>query len=586
LHGALLQLGEHHIGLFLLQVLLVLGLARGLGCLFERIGQPALVGELLAGVALGPSLLGRVAPGVREWLFPDADVVQSAMLGTFAWVGLLLLLLSAGTEVDVTVAWRERGHVARIAVAGLAVPLALACAAAALLPDRYLADPSRRALFTLFVATALTIAALPMTVRALYDLDLLKSDLGLLVMASLIVHEVIGWAAFTLILSSAAQARLDPAHVAVVVGGTVAFTAACMVLGRPLVARAIGWVQKGRPADTGRVLTLVCCVGLLAGFIAHSMGIHALLGLFLAGVMAGGAPALSERTRHSINQMVYAVFVPVFFASLGLRADFVANFDPLLALLFTALGIGGKFLGAWVGAGLARLPRWERRFIAIAHTPGGSMEMVVALVALQENLITVRVFVAIVFAALASSVALGPWLAWTLRRRREINVLDLFVRRAMRLDLRGWNRLEAIRELCEAAAEQANMPRATLLDAAVRAREEAAGTALGDGIAVPHARIAELAKPIVVLGRSVAGIEWDSPDGLPAHLIFLILTPADAQGLQVQVLGALARVFGDAASRQKLLAASGEADAWSVLRQALARHNLVQQASKPGPEAA
>jgi len=577
LSGTLLQLGEHHIGVFLLQVLLVLGLARGLGCLFERIGQPALVGELLTGVLLGPTLLGRLAPGLHAWLFPP-DLVQNSMLSTFAWVGLLLLLLSAGTEVDATVAWRERGHVARIAVVGLAVPLALSGAAALLLPERYLAQPSQRLFFALFVATALTIAALPMTVRALYDLDLLKSDLGLLVMASLIVHEVVGWAAFTLVLSSATQAQLDFAHVALVVGGTLAFTAACMTLGRPLVAAGIAWVQRGRPSDSGLVLTFVCCVGLLAGFVTHSMGIHALLGLFLAGVMAGSAPALSERTRQAINQMVYAVFIPVFFAGLGLQVDFVANFDPFLALLFAALGIGGKFLGAWAGAGLAGVPRWERHFIAAAHTPGGSMEMVVALVALQEKLITVPVFVAIVFAALVSSIALGPWLAWTTRRRRALNVLDVFLRRAMRLNLRGSTRWEAIHELCEAAAEQGGLPETAVLNAAARAREETAGTAIGEGMAVPHARLAALTKPLVVLGRSVPGIEWDAPDGLPAHLIFLILTPANDRGLQVQLLGALAKGLGDPALRQRLLAAPDEPAAWTILRQALAQHSLVRPA--------
>jgi len=582
LPGALLQLGEHHIGLFLLQVFLVLGLARGLGCLCERIGQPALVGELLTGVLLGPTLLGRLAPGAHAWLFP-ADVVQCSMLSTFAWVGLLLLLLSAGTEVDVTVAWRERGHVAAIAAAGLTVPLALSCAAALLLPDRYLVDPAQRLVFALFVATALTIAALPMTVRALYDLDLLKSDLGLLVMASLVVHEVVGWAAFTLVLSAATQAELDVAHVGLVVGGTLAFTAACLALGRPLVARGIAWVQRRRQADSGLVLTFVCCVGLLAGFITHRMGIHALLGLFLAGVMAGSAPALSERTRHAITQMVYAVFVPVFFAGLGLRVDFVANFDPLLVVLFTVLAIGGKFLGAWAGAGLAGVPRWEREFVAAAHTPGGSMEMVVALVALQEKLITVPVFVAIVSAALASSVALGPWLARVMRRRPAINVLDVFLRRAMRLDLQAATRREAIHELSEAAAEQGGLPKTAALNAAVRAREEIAGTALGEGMAVPHARFDGLAKPAVVVGRSLAGIEWDAPDGLPVHLIFLILTPADDQGLQVQLLGALARGLGPEAARRRLLGARTEAEAWAVLREALGPHDLVRPIASGRP---
>jgi Kef-type K+ transport system membrane component KefB/mannitol/fructose-specific phosphotransferase system IIA component (Ntr-type) len=569
------QLGEQHVATFLLQLLLLLGLARGLGYVFQRIGQPALVGEILVGLLLGPTLLGRLAPGLHARLFPS-DAVQFAMLDTVSWIGLLLLLLSAGLEVDVSVAWRQRGDALKIALSDIILPLMIGFVPALLLPERYMARPDQRILFALFVATALMISALPMTVRALHDLDLLKSDLGLLILSALIINDIIGWAIFTLILGFATQARLDLAHIASVVGGTVVFAALCMTAGRWLVGGVIARIQKRSASDTGMMLTFVCCVGMLTGLITQRMGIHALFGLFLAGVMAGGTPALSERTRHVINQMVYAVFVPVFFASIGLKVDFLANFDAPLALLFTIVGIGGKYVGARVGARMTSLSRWDREFVAVTHTPGGSMEMIVALVALQQGLITVPVFVAIVFAALVSSIVLGPWLAWLMRRRPAINVLDIFLRRATRLGLRGETRWDAIQELCEAAAEQESLPAADALHAAVRAREETAGTALGEGIAVPHARLPGLRKPAVVLGRSIAGIDWDTPDGLPAHLIFLILTPEEDNGLQVQILGALAHGLQDEELRHRLIAARDEQEAWSVLRQALGQQNLLR----------
>lgn len=577
---AIQHLGEQHIAVFLLQVLLLLGLARGLGWALQRVGQPALLGEILTGVILGPTVLGRLAPGLQAAIFP-AGALQCAMLETVAWVGLLLLLLSAGLEVDVSVAWRQRGDALKIALSDIVLPMAVAFVPALLLPDRYLAAPSQRVIFAFFIATVMTISALPMTVKVLHDLDLLKSDLGLLAMSALTINDIIGWAVFTLVLGFATQARLDLVHVTVVLGGTVVFAAACMTIGRWVVGRGIAWVQRQGESDAGIVLTFVCCIGIACGLLTQWMGVHALFGLFLAGIMAGDCPALSERTRHVIAQMVYAVFVPIFFASMALRIDFLANFDLLLVVLFSAIGVFGRYLGAWVGARMTALSPSDRVTIAIAHTPGGSMEMIMALVALQSGLITVRVFVAIVFAALASSVALGPWMAWSLRRRREVNVLDIFLRRATRLDLRGATRWEAIRELCEAAAEHEGLPDADVLAAAVRAREETAGTAIGEGMAVPHARLPAIARPAVVFGRSVAGLDWDSPDGLPAHLIFLILTPADDQGIQVQILGALARGLGQEPVRQRLLAARDEATAWATLRQALAQQSLVRPGKPP-----
>jgi Kef-type K+ transport system membrane component KefB/mannitol/fructose-specific phosphotransferase system IIA component (Ntr-type) len=561
-------LEEGYIWIFMIQMLALLGAARGLGALFRRAGQPALVGEILAGLLFGPTILGRLAPGVQAYLFPD-DALQHGMLDTVAWIGLLLLLLSAGLEVNVSVAWRQRGEALKISLTDIALPMLIAFIPAFFLPDRYLPDPSQRLLFALFIATVMTISALPITLRALHDLDLLKTDLGLLIISALTINDIIGWAIFTIVLGMAGHAGMAVGQILLVVVGTVVFTVLCVTVGRRAVTAGIVGVQKGQAPDAGMVLTFVCCVALAAGLVTHGMGIHALFGFFLAGIMAVGTPALAERTRHVIHQMVYAVFVPIFFATIGLQLDFFANFDPLLVLLLTGVGVAGRYLGAWVGARMTPLSTEDRQTVAIAHTPGGSMEMIMAFVALQYRLITVPVFVAIVFAALVSSIAVGPWMAWSIRRRRTVSLLDLFVRRGVPLALRAGNRDEAIRELCETAAEVPDMPHADNLASAVRAREAVAGTALDFGVAVPHARIPGLAKPVIVFGRSVSGLEWDAPDGLPAHLIFLILTPAAREDLQVQILGGLARGLHREENRRRLLTAPDERQAQAVLREAL-----------------
>jgi Kef-type K+ transport system membrane component KefB/mannitol/fructose-specific phosphotransferase system IIA component len=563
------HLSEQHLLIFLAQFLLLLGMARGLGYVFRRLGQPALVGEILAGVFLGPTVFGRIAPALRAMVFP-ADPVQHTMIDTVSWIGLFLLLLSAGLEVDVSVAWRQRGDALKISITDIVLPMAIAFVPALLLPDRYLPDPSRRLLFAVFIATVMTISALPMTLRALHDLDLLKTDLGLLAMSALTINDIIGWVVFTLVLGVATQARLDLPHVTLVVVVTLAFAAACLVWGRRWSARAVARLQAGPDSDAGLVLTFVCCVGLVSGAFTQWLGIHALFGFFVAGMMIGGAPALSERTRHVIGQMVYAVFVPVFFATVAVQIDFLRHFDPLLVVLLTGVGVGGRYFGAWAGARMTSLSRWDRVSIAIAHTPGGSMEMVMGLVALQSGLITVPVFVAIVFAALASSITLGPWLSWSVRRRGPVRLTDVIVRPATRLDVSARTRWDMIRSLCDGLAAQRGMPDADLLDQAVRAREELSGTAVGDEIALPHARIPGLRNPAVVLGRSATGLDWDAPDGLPVHLVFLVVTPDDRQEHQLQIIAAISRALSDPATRARLMAAPDEGQAWAALEEASA----------------
>jgi len=569
-------LSDEHLFVFLAQLLVLLGLARGLGHVCARLGQPALLGEILTGVMLGPTLLGRVAPDLRAMLFPN-DVLQHGMLDTVAWIGLFLMLLAAGLEVDVSVAWRQRGDALKISLSDVVLPMAVAFVPALLLPDRYLAEGTSRWLFAVFIATVMTISALPMSVRVLHDLDLLKSDLGLLIISALTINDIIGWAIFTLVLGYAARAGMGPADVALVLGAVVLFSVGCLTLGRRVVGAAVSRIPRHPPADTGLILTFVCCLGLVAGLATQGMGIHALFGFFLAGLMVGDAPAVSERTRHVISQMVYAVFVPVFFASIALQIDFLANFDVLLVGLLTVVGVGGRYAGAWVGARMTALSRWDRVTVAIAHTPGGSMEMVMAFVALQLGLVTVPVFVAIVFSALASSLLLGPWMAWSLRRRTQINLLEVFLNRAMPVELRGGTRWQVIEELCAAAAEAPGAPPVEALVAAVRAREETAGTALGNGLAVPHARLPGLARPVVVAGRAHGDVEWNAPDGLPVHLAFLILTPPEPSDLQVQILAGLARGLVRPEARERVMAAPQPRDAQDALRTALGGQALVRK---------
>lgn len=573
-------LSEHHLLIFLLQVLLLLALARGCGEVLRRWGHPPLVGEILVGVFLGPTVLGRLLPGLYAGLFPP-DPIQQAMLETVAWFGVLFLLLETGLEVDVVAAWHKRGPALRIGIIGVVVPLLVGFGLSLLLPDSYLAAPERRISFALFLGTTMAISAMVIIARVLHDLDLIKTDLGLLTLCGYAVNDILAFVIFSLVLAAATQAVLDIGSVGGLLLVTVAFTGLCLTVG----LRAVAFIDHHLLQQPGAVLSFVCCLGLLCGAVTAWIGLTALLGFFLAGIMAGHAHTLSERIRLILTQMVHAIFVPLYFAGLALRIDFFENFDAFLAVFVTVVSIGGKYLGAWLGTFGTGLSRVDRVSIGIAFTPSGVTGIVVAAVALEYNILTVPVFVAIIVSTIISSLLVGPWLLWSVRRRQEIHILEFFLRGALIANLRGTTRGAVVQELCQALAEHAPPGQGLAADsvfAAVNDREELMGTGLGSGLAIPHARLEHLTRPLLVFGRSGYGVEWDAPDGLPVHLVFLLLTPVADDGLQLQILAALAREMGQEQVRTRLEHAQDEREVWQVLQEALQGQQMVPAKPEPG----
>ena len=554
---------------------MLLGLARGLGEILSRWKQPALTAEILVGIVLGPTLLGRFFPAIHEAIFPN-DAVQQNMIDTVGWLGVLFLLLETGLEVDFSSAWRQRGDALKIALAGIVVPMVAAFVPSLFLPGSYLAEPDHRVLFALFMATAMAISAMPVAARALHDVNLSKTDLGFLIMSALSVNDIIGWLLFTLVLGFSTQTDSEVTKVLLILGATVGFTALCLSVGRRLTSAAISEVKRRQMPEPATSLTFISLLGVLCGAVTQRIGIHALFGFFIAGVMAGQARALSERTRQIISQMVYALFVPLFFAGIGLKIDFLAHFNPLLVIFVSVIGIGGRYFGAWLGAALTPLPKSSRAPIGVVHTPGGAMEIVVALLALEYGLITQPVFVAIVLGAMISSIILGPWLSYSVSRRKEVSILEFFNRSSVIGELKAATRNGALRELSDVAAGQEHVYDADDVYMAVLARENEMGTALEEGLAIPHARFQRLVRPVIVFGRSATGIEdWDSPDGKPTHFIFMVLAPEHGDA-QVQILALIVRTILQPEVREQLIHTDDPDAIWSVFSKTFVSQHVIK----------
>ena len=225
---------EHQILVFLVQLAVLLTLARLLGQACRKVGQPSVVGELAAGVLLGPSVFGRVLPGAFDWLFP-ADAVQSGMLFTVGWLGVMLLLVATGFETDLALIGRLGRAAVLVSIGSLVVPFALGAAVGSVIPSRFLVSGEDRVIFSLFLATGLTISSLPVIAVILAELRLLRRNFGQLTIAAGMANDVIGWVVLGLIAGLVSTGRFVLSEFLTTLLGLIVFIAIAAALGQRVV---------------------------------------------------------------------------------------------------------------------------------------------------------------------------------------------------------------------------------------------------------------------------------------------------------------------------------------------------------------
>ncbi len=559
-------LDAHNILMFLIQLFIILALSKALTSAVRKWKQPAITFELIIGLILGPTIMGRYLPEFQEMLFPK-DVVQQNMLETVSWLGVLFLLLDVGMEIDFSIAWRQRGKALMISLTDIIVPMIVAFLPCYFfISDIFIVDPSQRFIFSLFMSVVMTISAMPVAARVLHDLNLLKTDLGFLTMSALAINDIIGWVLFTIILGLFTSTNISLVNISVILVSTVGFATFALTYGRNISTGIVGIMQKKGFNEPAASFSFMCLTGLLFGAITEFIGIHALFGFFIAGIVIGEAKGINENSRNIISQMVHAFFVPVFFVSIGLKLDFIGDFNFFLVFLVSVIGIAGRYLGAWLGVTFTNVSKVNKDLISIAHTPGGMMEIVVAFIAFQGGLITPQIFIAIVFGAIFSSIIMGPWMKNAMARRKHINISDYITDRHIVADMLALTREAAIKELTSLiSSEFKKEDIEKITDPAIK-REEDFGTAIGKNVAIPHARSEAVKEPVLVFGRSRYGIEWNAPDGQHVHLIFFLVTPCDVKDIHVQILSKISKAMSVIENRQMLENADSHNRMWTALK--------------------
>ena len=403
--------------IFVAQLVVLILVGRLLGEAMLRVGQPAVMGQLIAGLVLGPSVLGALFPDFQHALFPAARE-QKAMLDAVAQFGILVLLLLTGMETDLKLV-RESGRASFSAsIAGIVVPFLCGVALGEALPDAMLPDPSKRLITSLFLGTALSIASVKIVATVIREMNFMRRKVGQVILASAIIDDTVGWMITAVIFSLALQGHIDAFSIAKSVIGTLVFMALSLTVGRRAVFFIIRWVNDTFVSDFAVITAILLIMGGMA-IITDLIGVHTVLGAFVAGILVGESPILTKHIDEQLRGLIIAFFMPVFFGTAGLHADLTILKDPaLLALTLGLILIAslGKFGGAFIGGRVGGLTTRESLALGTGMNARGSTEVIVATIGLTMGALSPDLFTMIVAMAVITTMAMPPTLRWALAR--------------------------------------------------------------------------------------------------------------------------------------------------------------------------
>ena len=396
----------HGIAALFVVIAIVMLAARLLGAAMLKLGQPRVMGEVLAGIALGPTLLGRIAPEVQATLFPS-DIIPS--IGVAANLGLIFYMFLVGLELDLSQLKGRITQTAAISNAGVLLPMAVGLLVA--LPVYDLVGPDTKFLaFALFMGVAMSITAFPVLARILIERRMLRQPVGAIALAAAAIDDVSAW--FLIALATAVATAGSAGGVARTIALAVAFCLVMTFLARPLLSRmSVAYDEAGRVPVAW--ITAIFAGVLLSAYTTETIGIALIFGAFLMGAIMPRRAELTEDVTRRIEDFVVLLLLPLFFAYTGLRTDIGLLERPELILLtavLVAVAIFCKFGGAMLAARITGLGRRESAVIGALMNTRGLTELIVLNLALEKGVISEALFAALVIMALVTTFMTGPLL--------------------------------------------------------------------------------------------------------------------------------------------------------------------------------
>jgi Kef-type K+ transport system membrane component KefB/nucleotide-binding universal stress UspA family protein len=433
--------------LFIAELGLLLLVCRLMGEAAQRIGQPPVMGQLIAGVLLGPSLFGLVWPSAQHALFPDS-VAQKAMIDAVSQLGVLMLLLLTGMETDLALVRRVGRAAVTVTIAGIAIPFILGFALGEWLPAALLPKPDDRLVTAIFLGTALSISSVNIVAIVVREMNFMRRDIGQIIVASAILEDAVCWVIIAIAFGLSSGGAVDLWSIGRTIVGTMAFMAASLTIGRRLVSRLIRWANDNFETAFP-VITVILLVMIAMALTTQAIGLNTVLGAFVAGILIGESPILTRHIDEQLRGLIVALFMPVYFGLSGRQADLTIFRHADLALL----GVGiiliasiGKFAGAFIGGKLGGLSRAESLALGCGMNARGSSQVIVATIGLTTGVLNQDLFTLIVTMAVVTTTAMPTMLRRALKR----------------LPLRKAERLRLEREALDAKGFVTNLERLLL----------------------------------------------------------------------------------------------------------------------------
>ena len=390
------------------------------GEFFRKLRMPLVVGELLAGVLLGPSLLGQYFPALSETVFTTKGNVGLVLNG-ITTISVVMLLFVAGMEVELSVI-RQQGKTAfKTSLIGLIIPLVLG-----FFVGKYFyaflgeSATQNNLAFSLFMGTAMAISALPVIARTLMDLNLFKTKIGMIIITAAMFDDLIGWILFSVVLGMINHAG-NPYGFVYTLAYTLLYAILMLSLGRVVINKSLPWAKRNL-SWPGGILAVSLGFAFLGAAFTEKIGIHAIFGAFIVGIAFGDSVHINEKTRDIIQQFVNNIFAPLFFVSIGFKVNFIQNFDIQIVTIVLALAIISKLLGAILGGLWGGLSMKESIAVGFGMNARGAMAILLGTLALEAKLISPQLFVGLVVMAVVTSIMAGPMLQYLITGEMKVGV--------------------------------------------------------------------------------------------------------------------------------------------------------------------
>jgi Kef-type K+ transport system membrane component KefB/nucleotide-binding universal stress UspA family protein len=393
---------NNEILILLIQVASLLFLARLLGEIAQRLGQPTVVGEILAGILLGPTLLGNVN-FIAAYIVPSNN--GENYISIIGMMGAMFLLFIAGMETDIKLIKHHSKNALAIALTALTISFISLFIYSLSLPENLVSN-SNKFVFAFFVAITISVSAISVIAKVLIDLNLIRRDFGQLFVAIGLIDEAVAWILISVIIGLVGGFATDFTGIAFSFVKVIMFIVLGYVVGKFLIRNLITFMQnKMKLRD--KFLSLSVFIIFVYGAIAQSLGLEAVLGAFVAGIVFGQIPHLSDETTHKLESLTFAIFAPIFFATAGLQVNILEFADPkilVISLLFMLIAFSSKALGGYLGARFfAKTDNWTAIGFGVGLNTRGTIQIILASIGLTIGLISQDIFSIIIIISIVSS---------------------------------------------------------------------------------------------------------------------------------------------------------------------------------------